>query len=383
MQFTFTAEQQQFRDVVQRFLKDKSATTEVRRLMETEEGYDCAVWQQMSEELALAAIPIPESYGGAGFGFVELGIVMEEMGRSLLCAPYFSSIILAAHAILNAGNEEQKQSLLPRIASGKIRASLAMTEADGRWDLAGIKMDARVSGNEVILNGVKSFVVDGGTADMLVVVSRLAGSQGTEGIVFATVNGDAPGLTKRNLDTMDATRKLGHLEFKDVSATLLGDEHELKSSAGSEALSQTMDQAAIALANEMIGGAQYLLDSTIAYTAIRMQFGRVIGSFQAIKHKCANMLIQLELAKSAAYYAAAAVEAGDAEVPMLASMAKAAASDAYMLIATEAIQIHGGIGFTWDQDTQLWFKRAKSSEVFLGDPTYHRELVIQRWKEQS
>lgn len=373
MQFTFTSEQQQFREIVQRFMKDKSPPGEVRRLMETEEGFDPAVWKQLSEQLALPAISIPESYGGAGFGFVELGIVMEEMGRSLLCAPYFSSIVLAVNAILNAGSEDQKQALLPDIASGKIRATLAMTEPDGNWHPSGIELAAQADGQRFLLSGEKSFVVDGHTADLLVVVARLQDSDGDK-ISFFTVRGDAPGLEKRPLKVMDQTRKLTHLAFSGVEASLLGE-----GGSGHAALSRTLDQGAIALANEMVGGAQYLLDSTIEYTKLRMQFGRVIGSFQAVKHKCANMLIQLELAKSAAYYAASAVAADDVNVPALASVAKSAAADAYMLIAAEAIQLHGGIGFTWDQDTHLWFKRAKSSEVFLGDPTYHRELVMQRW----
>ena len=222
----------------------------------------------------------------------------------------------------------------------------------------------------------KSFVVDGHTADLLIVVARLEGSEGDNGISFCSVDGDAAGIVKTLLKTMDPTRKLARLDFNGVRAQPLGEP-----GAGFHALNKTLDQAAIALSNEMIGGAQFLMDSAIEYSKIRMQFGRVIGSFQAIKHKCADMLIQLELAKSAAYYAAAAVDADDSSVPVLASMAKSAASDAYMQIAAECIQIHGGIGFTWDQDTHLWFKRAKSSEVFLGDPAYHRELVMQRWEE--
>ena len=376
MQFTFTGEQHQFRDVVKRFLKDKSPTTEVRRLMETEEGFDPVVWQQLSEELALPALAVPERFGGAGFGFVELSIVMEEMGRSLLCSPYFSSAVLAVSAILNAGTEAQKQNLLPQIASGSMRATLAMTESSGKWDAAAIELVARLDKERFVLHGEKSFVVDGHTADLLIVVARLEGSEGDNGISFCTLPGDAPGLEKTLLKTMDPTRKLARIEFNGVQAQPLGEP-----GAGCHALNKTLDQAAIALSNEMIGGAQFLMDSAIEYSKIRMQFGRVIGSFQAIKHKCADMLIQLELAKSAAYYAAAAVDADDDCVPALASMAKSAASDAYMQIAADCIQIHGGIGFTWDQDTHLWFKRAKSSEVFLGDPAYHRELVIQRWED--
>ncbi len=376
MQFAFTEEQHQFKDVVKRFLREKSPTTEVRRLMETDDGFDPVVWKQLSDELALPSLIVPENYGGAGFGFVELSIVMEEMGHSLLCAPYFSSVVLAANAILNVGTEKQKLDLLPQIASGSIRATLAVTESSGRWNAAAVELVAETDGDEFTLQGEKCFVVDGHTAGKIVVVARLEGSEGDDGISFFVVDGDAPGLTKSLLKTVDPTRKLARLEFNSVQAEPLGEP-----GAGMGALTKTLDQAAIALSNEMIGGAQYLMDSTVEYSKVRMQFGRVIGSFQAIKHRCADMLLLLELAKSATYRAAAALDEGDESVPVLANMAKSAASDAYIQIAADSIQIHGGIGFTWDQDTHLWFKRAKSSEVFLGDPAYHRELMMQRWGE--
>ncbi len=376
MQFIFTSEQLQFREMVQRFLKEKSPSSEVRRLMETETGFDEKIWKQLSEELGLQSLPIPERYGGAGFGSVELGIVMEEMGRSLLCAPYFSTTVLAASAILNAGSEEQKQTLLPGIAEGSVRATLAMTEVNGIWGASGIQLVAEVKDGSIVLSGEKSFVVDGHTANLLIVVARMKGTTGSEGITFFTVKEEAAGLEKTLLKSMDTTRKLARLKFVDVEAQLLGVE-----AGGYEAFLNTQDRAVIALANEMVGGAQYLLDSAIAYSKIRMQFGRVIGSFQAIKHKCADMLLELELAKSAAYYAAAALEEEGTNIPALASMAKSAAGDAYMHIAAETIQIHGGIGFTWDQDTHLWFKRAKSSEVYLGGPAYHRERLMQHWGE--
>jgi alkylation response protein AidB-like acyl-CoA dehydrogenase len=375
MRFSFTDEQDQFRAIVQRFLKDKSPTTEVRRLMETSEGFDREVWKQLSDELGLPAVHIPEAYGGQGFGFVELGIVLEEMGRALFCAPYFSSTVLAASAILNAGTEEQKRDLLPAIASGECIATLALTEPNGRWDAGGVELEATSKNGEYQLNGVKSFVLDGHTADLIVVAARAPGTRSEDGLSFFTVPGDAAGLERRLLETVDATRKQARLEFNGVKAERLG------TGAGAhQALASTLDQAAVALANEMVGGAQQMLDSAVEYAQMRVQFGRQIGSFQAIKHKCADMLLEVELAKSAAYYAADAAAEGDPELPALASLAKSLASETYMHAAAECIQIHGGIGFTWDNDTQLWFKRAKSSEVFLGDPAYHRELLMQRWE---
>lgn len=376
MRFSFTDEQHQFRDVVQRFLKDKSPTTEVRRLMEEEEGFDRTVWKQLCEELGLSALHVPEKYGGQGFGFVELGIVMEEMGRSLLCAPYFSSSVLAAGAILNAGSEQQKMALLPKIASGDCLATLAFTEPNGRWDATGVELTATATDEGFQLDGVKSFVLDGHIADLIVVLARTPGTEGEQGLSFFTVDADAEGLQRCQLQTMDSTRKQARLDFHCVPAELLG---ELEQAA--PALTKTLDQAAVALANEMVGGAQQLLDSAIAYSQIRVQFGRTIGSFQAIKHKCADLLLEVELAKSAAYYAASAAAEDDDDLPALASIAKSSAAEAYMRAAADCIQIHGGIGFTWDHDTHLWFKRAKSSEVFLGDPAYHRELLMQRWQQ--
>jgi alkylation response protein AidB-like acyl-CoA dehydrogenase len=373
MQFAFTDEQEQFRAVVRKFLADKSPTTEVRRLMATEDGFDPVVWRQLADDLALTGIHIPERWGGSGFGPVELGIAMEEQGRALLCAPFFSSCVLAAGAISNAGTEEQRATLLPEIASGRIRAALAVTEPNGRWDAAGVATIAKKGGRSWLLNGVKGFVIDGNSADSLIVVAREAGSVGESGLSLFTVAAEGVGVARSPLATMDATRKQAKIAFIDAPAELLG-----HAGAGAAALARTLDHAAIALANEMVGGAQQLLESAVAYAQMRVQFGRPIGSFQAIKHKCADMLLEVELAKSAAYYAAQAAAEDDPQTPALASLAKASAAEAYMHAAANCIQIHGGIGFTWDNDTHLWFKRAKSSEVLLGDPNYHRERMLQK-----
>ena len=374
IQFAFTDEQDQFRSALRRFLNDKSPTTEVRRLMATAESYNPEVWRQMSDELALPGIHIPEQYGGAGFGMVELCIVTEELGRALLCAPYFSTAVLATNAILNAGTEAQKSSLLPDLASGSRLATLAVTEINGNWDPLGIEVVATPVADGYLLDGVKSYVVDGHIADLIVVASRLPNTVGHEGLALFTLGADSGGVERHLLESMDPTRKLARIDFHEAHADLLG-----SLDAGAKAIIRTIDQAAIALANEMMGGAQALLDSAVNYSKLRVQFGRTIGSFQAIKHKCADLLLEVELAKSAAYYAAQAASVDDPEWPALASLAKAAASETYLHMAAECIQLHGGIGFTWDNDTHLWFKRAKSSEVFLGQPSYHRELLMQRW----
>jgi alkylation response protein AidB-like acyl-CoA dehydrogenase len=374
IQFALTDEQEQFRSQIRRFLTDRSPATEVRRLMATTEGYDPAVWRQLSEELALPGIHIPEQYGGGGFGMVELCIATEELGRALLCAPFFSTAVLAANAVLNAGTEAQKSALLPEIANGARLATLAVTEPDGNWDPIAIKTVATPDGEGYRLDGVKSYVVDGHVAELLIVAARTPRTVDREGLALFAVEASGGGLQRRLLESMDPTRKIARIDFRGARAKLLSN-----LDGGADAILRTLDQAAIALSNEMVGGAQIMLDSSVDYAKLRVQFGRTIGSFQAIKHKLADMLLEVELAKSAAYYAAQAAAVDDPEWAALASLAKAASSETYLRVAAECIQIHGGIGFTWDNDTHLWFKRAKSSEVFLGQPSYHRELLMRRW----
>ena len=374
MRFSFSEEQEELRRVVRRFLETTSPIGEVRRLMETPEGYEPAVWKQLSQELALPGVHIPEMYGGQGFGFVELGVVLEEMGRALYCGPYFASVVMAANAILNAGSEAQKQALLPGISAGETLATLALAEPGGHWDVSGVALEARSEGNTWTLHGEKSLVIDGCAADLFVVAARAPESRGADGVSLFTLRANTKGLTRRPLDVIDPTRKLARLVFNGTRAEPLGE-----IGAAAPALAKTLAQAATALANEMVGSGQRLLDMTVDYAKARVQFGRPIGSFQAIKHKCADMLLELELARSSAYYAAEAASEDSDELPAVASLAKAQGSDAFLHIAAESIQIHGGLGFTWEQDVHLFFKRAKASEVFLGDPDWHRENLAQAW----
>jgi alkylation response protein AidB-like acyl-CoA dehydrogenase len=371
LKFSFSFEQDSFRETVRRFLTDRSPTREVRRLMDTEAGWARDSWTALNAELGVCALRIPEALGGHGFGFGEQCIVLEEMGRSLLCAPYFATTVLGAGAILNAGSAAQQAMLLPGIATGDTVATLACTEDGGRWDAAGTALTATRAGKRWRLNGHKSFVLDGHSADLIVVLARAPGSTGESGLSLLTVRGDAAGLTRRALATLDATRKLARLTFVDVEASLLGDE-----GAAAAPFARTMVEAAVCLSNEMVGGAARLREDALAYAMMRMQFGRPIASFQSMKHKQADMLLEVEQAKAAAYYAAAALDDGDADAAQTASLAKACASDTYLQTAIHAIQIHGGVGFTQANDTQLWFKRAKGSEVLLGDAHYHRERML-------
>lgn len=368
MNFAFTDEQDELRKTVRQFLDAKSSESAVREQMETTEGFDSAVWTQMGEQMGLQGLAIPEAFGGSGYSFVELGIVLEEMGRSLLCAPFFSSAVLAAQLLIHSGDDEAKATYLPGIATGETIATVAFTEANGKWDEAGITMSASGGDGAWTLTGEKMFVLDGHTATLLLVAARTSG-----GVSLFAVDPTVSGVTRTPLNTMDQTRKQAKVEFAATPASLIGTEGQ-----GWATLSTMLDLAAIALAAEQVGGAQKVLDMAVEYAKVRVQFGRPIGSFQAIKHKCADMLLEVESAKSAAYYGMwCAAELND-ELPSVASLAKAYCSEAYFHATAENIQIHGGIGFTWEHPAHLYFKRAKSSELLFGDPTYHRELLAQR-----
>jgi len=372
MNLGVSAEQRELRDSVRRFLADRAPMSRVRELMETPDGTDRQVWQQAGAQLGLPGIAIPEAYGGAGFTFAEQAIVLEELGAALYGGPYLASAVLAATALLAASDEAARRELLPGIASGQTVATLAFTEDDGSWDPEAIRLAAtRGEGSPDspwMLDGHKSFVLDGHTADLILVVAAAG-----PGLSLFAVDPGAAGLDRRVLPTLDQTRKLARLEFDAVPGRLIGAPGE----AGG-VLGRTLDVAAIALAAEQLGGAQRALDMAVGYAMTRHQFGRPIGSFQAIKHRCADLLLEVESLRSAVAYAAAAVAEDSAEVPVVAALAKAYASDVYFHVAAENIQIHGGIGFTWEHDAHLYFKRAKSSELLLGDASYHREHLAER-----
>ena len=368
MNFAFTEEQDQLRSFVRQFLDEKSDEAAVRELMASESGYDPAVWSQMAEQLGLQSLMIPEEFGGQGFGWVELVVVLEEMGRSLLCAPFFSSVVLSASALQLAGDEAAQGEYLPKIASGELISTVALTEENGRWDESGVTAVASPSGDGWTIDGAKHYVIDGHIADMIIVAART-----DAGVSLFAVDGNASGLDRAALSTMDQTRKQAKLTLTATPATLIGTNGE-----GWSVLEKVLDRAAVGLAAEQVGGAQKVLDMSVEYAKDRVQFGRPIGSFQAIKHKCADMLLEVESAKSAAYYAAWCAAEDNDELPAMASLAKSYCSEAYFNATAENIQIHGGIGFTWEHPAHLYFKRAKSSELLFGDPTYHRELLASR-----
>jgi alkylation response protein AidB-like acyl-CoA dehydrogenase len=366
--FDFSEEQQELRRMLRAFLDQKSPEAEVRRLMATDEGYDPAVWSQMAEQLGLQGLIVPEEFGGSGYSYLELTVVLEEMGRRLLCAPFFSTVVLAANTLIHSGDDAAKKEHLPGIASGETIATLALAEESGRWDEGGIAATATHDGETWTIDGVKSYVLDGHVADLLLVVART-----DAGVSLFTVRGDGRGLTRTLLPTMDQTRKQARVELRGTPASLLGADGQ-----GWETVTRVLDLVAVALAAEQVGGAQFVLDMAVQYLKDRIQFGRPIGSFQALKHRCADLLHEVESAKSAAYYAGWCASELDDELPAMAALAKVYCSEAFFHASSENIQLHGGIGFTWEHPAHLYFKRAKSSELLFGSPADWRAVLAER-----
>jgi alkylation response protein AidB-like acyl-CoA dehydrogenase len=365
--FAFTEEQEELRATARAFLADHSSPAQVRAVMETELGHDPSVWKRVGAELGWTAVAIPEAYGGLGLSWVEVAALSELMGETLFCAPYLATIGLAASAIQAAGDEAQKARLLGSLAGEGAVAALASSA----------QPSCRRDGDGYVLDGVERQVVDGHCADLLVIAARTPGSEGAEGVSLFAVPAASAGLERVALPTLDRTRRLAELRLAGVrvpASLRLGAEGE-----AAPALERALALGAIALAAEQVGVAQRSLDLAVGYARERVQFGRPIGSFQAIKHKCADMMVKVEAARSAAYWAACvAADPGAADLPLAASAAKAAASDAAFFCAGSALQIFGGVGFTAEYDIQLYFKRARASAALLGDAAFHREQVARR-----
>jgi alkylation response protein AidB-like acyl-CoA dehydrogenase len=361
MNFAFSEEQEEFRRQVRKWLEQNAPSPVVRKLMETETGFDRELWRETAE-LGWQGMAIAEEHGGAGFGYLELVILFEEMGRSLFPAPFLSTIGLAMPLITELGSDAQRKEMLGSIASGEKTVAVAITEPSGQWDPARVETAASNGKDGWVIEGRKSFVIDGASADEILVSAQTNG-----GVGIFLVDGESDGVERRGLETLDQTRKLAEITFSGVKANPVGEPAN-----GVEALQRMLDRAVVLLAAEQVGGAQKCLEMSVDYAKTRHQFGRPIGSFQAIKHKCADMLVQVESAKSAAYYAGWAASEDNDELPTVAPLAKSYCSEAYFFCASENIQIHGGIGFTWEHDAHLYFKRAKSSQLLFGDPAYHR-----------
>jgi len=372
MDFAFSEEQDMLRRSARDFLTKEVSSKVVRRLMESDDSYDPGLWKKIAD-LGWTALGIPEAYGGVGT-FLDLIVVLEEAGRALLPGPFFATMGLAVPALIESGTEAQKKEALGSIASGEARATLAMTEPSGRWDAGGITLSAKPVGGGWQLDGVKLFVPDAAHADYIVVAARTRG-ENEQGISLFLVKGQPKGMTVTPLKTLDMTRRWSEVRFDGVQLeanALMG-----AVDTAWPRLRRALEWGIAALCAEMVGGAQKVLETSTDYAKTRHQFGKPIGIYQAVSHKLADMLVLSESGRSATYYAAWTVEADAPDRALAGSMAKAYVSDAYRKIAGDGIQVHGGIGFTWEHDMHLYFKRAKASEVTLGDATYHRELVAQ------
>ncbi|MCX4706213.1 acyl-CoA dehydrogenase family protein [Streptomyces sp. NBC_01373] len=367
-----TADESELRELrfsVREFLKAKSPEEAVRKLMESEPRFDPAVWAQAADQLRLPGLAIPEEYGGDGFGAVELGVVLEEMGRALFCAPFFATVVLAAQALLASGDREACARHLPGIAAGRTTAALAVAEDSGSWDPALVSVRAVPDGDGGwTVRGRKCFVIDGTTADLILVVARTVA-----GPALFAVDGAATGIAAEPMETLDATRAMGRLTFDAVPATLVGAD-----GAGGRIMAKVLDIASVGLAAEQAGGARRCLEMSTDHARVRHQFGRPIGSFQAVKHKCADMLVQVELAEASSREAARTATEGSPDFPVAAAVAHACCSRAYLVAAMENIQVHGGIGFTWEHPAHLYFRRAKSSQLLFGGPAVYHERLLDR-----
>jgi alkylation response protein AidB-like acyl-CoA dehydrogenase len=374
MDIGFSEEQELLRDTARKFLDGECTTRFVRQMMATEAAVTPAFWAQLADNGWLG-ISFPEEAGGSGLGLLDLVVLMEEVGRAVMPGPYPATVLLGGAAIVEAGSPAQRQEWLPRLAAGEAKATLAVTEANARWDAAGIAAThAREAPGGFVLNGAKMFVPDAHLADVLVVAARSRdGSTLEDGISLFLVPREAAGVSVKVLPSIDETRKLCEVRLDNVQVprdALLGELHQ-----GWAPLARVIDRAAVALSAEICGTAQRVLDITVDYAKMRVAFGKPIGSYQGVKHKCADMLVEIENAKSLTYYAAWAIDEGDPEAAMAVSMAKAAASDAGRKVCAAGIQLHGGIGMTWEHDLHLYLKRAKADEVAFGDAAWHRERI--------
>lgn len=386
--FNLSEERAEFRDTLRRFLEEHAPMTETRRVMEGDDGLSPGVWKLASEELGLAGIAIPEAHGGQGFGVGELAIALGELGRGLVPIPLFASAALAARAVEGAcaapgadGPGDPGEWLGP-IAAGHA-ATLAWVEADGRWEAGavGLGVEDGGSGDTVRLTGAKHFVLDAPHAERIFVVARTRGADppgpaALDGLGLFAVEAGASGLAIQARETLDLTRPLSSLSFDGVEARVVA-----RGDAVGPALQRALEEATALLCAEMVGGMGKVLETAVDYAAERHQFSRPIGSFQAIKHKCANLLIDYEAARTAADAATVACEDDDPERALLASVAKSHVGPAYVRMATESGQIQGGVGYTWEYDAHLFYRRALGSQALLGDASEHQESIARQLAE--
>ena len=373
MNFGYSEEQELLRRQARDLLDRECGGARVRELMEDTRGYDPRLYARVAD-LGWTAIPFAERHGGLGLGLVDLTVVLEEMGRHVMPSPLQATVGLAGMTVAASGDEAQAARLLPGICDGSDCATLALVEESGRWDAGGVTMAAQRSGDAWLLRGEKLFVPVAAAARWMVVATRTADDP-ADGLTLLVVDTAAPGVTVRPLRTIDATRRVAAVGFDDVEVG--GDAVLGEPGRGWAVLRRGLDRALVCISAELAGGAQRVLEMAVEYAKTRQQFGRPIGTYQAVSHKCADMLVMVESARSLASYAAWALDNDVPEAPLAAAMAKAYASDAARTVASLGLQVHGGIGFTWEHDIHLFLKRAKWGEATLGDAPYQRERVAQ------
>jgi len=358
---------EELRASLREFLADRAPLSAVRRHVDLDEPLDRKLWEALARDIGVQGLAIAEAEGGAGAGWAETAVAFEETGRGLTPVPLLATIGLALPAVLAAGDDDVRAEVLPRIASGEVVATLGWIGEDGDWNGAGDAVRAVRDGGQWRLSGALGFVLDGQSADILLVVAAT-----DAGPSLFLVDGD-DGLVRTPQPTLDQTRRLSVISFDGTAARLVGTD-----GGAAAVLADVLDRARVLLAAEMLGGAQACLDMSVTYAKGREQFGRPIGSFQAIKHKCAETLVQVEQARAGVEAAALALNEEPERVAVLAPLVKAYVGDAFFRAAAENIQIHGGIGFTWEHDAHLYFKRAKSSDLLLGDAAAHRAILADR-----
>jgi alkylation response protein AidB-like acyl-CoA dehydrogenase len=371
LHFALTEEQQLIKDSARALLTRAAGLERLRAVIESGTGFDAGLWNALAGEIGCAGLMVPESYGGSGLGAVEMALVLEETGRTLALVPLFETAVLAVEALLLLGTQEQKQTLLPDIAAGRIKAAVAITGQRSLPCPDGIDIVMDRHGSGWRLNGSAGFVTFAHVADLILIVAR-----SHEGLSVVALSTEMAGVSIERPISLDLTRPLCRVDLHDVYVpedAVLGEPH-----IAAEALQRMIAIGAGLLASEQTGGAEFCLSSTVDYAKQRVQFGRAIGSFQAVKHELADMMVAVEAARSAALYAAAAIDAGGDELFEAASVARVWCSETFRQCAAEAIQLHGGIGFTWEHHAHLYFKRARSSSTWLGEPAFHRERLAER-----
>jgi alkylation response protein AidB-like acyl-CoA dehydrogenase len=373
MNFDFSDEQKQLRDQARKFLAEKCTSGAVRAVLDGKAPYDRDLWKGLAE-LGFLGVAIPEAYGGAGAGHLELCVIAEEMGRALAPVPFSSTVYLAVEAIVLAGSEAQKQKWLPKIASGEAIGTLALFEGKGNPSPQAIKLSA--SGGS--LNGAKKPVGDGAIADFAIVAARTASSGRDTDISLFLVDMKAEGVEARALSNVDPTHGQAEITFKNCRAEPLGAAGE-----GWSVVSQVLDRAAVLLAFEQVGGADRALEMGRDYALDRIAFGRPIGSFQAIKHMLADMYVSATLARSNCYYGAWALSTNASELPEAAAAARISATQALQHCAKNNIQVHGGMGFTWEFDCHLYYRRANATALSLGSMSYWEDALIDRMRKRN